>query len=35
MLSLSTLGSIALLTYLVGAAFFIAIRVSPEGGDDE
>ena len=35
MLELSTLGSVALLIYIVGAAFFIAIRVSPEGGDDE
>lgn len=35
MLSLSTLGSIALLAYIVGASFFIAIRTSPEGDDHE
>ena len=29
MLSLSTLGSIALLVYIVGASFFIAIRSQP------
>ena len=34
MLELSTLGSIALLAYIIGAAFFIAIRTSP-GGNDE
>lgn len=35
MLSLSTLGSLALLAYIIGASFFIAIRTSPEGDDFE
>ena len=35
MLSLSTLGSLALLAYIIGASFFIAIRTSPEGDDHD
>lgn len=34
MLSLSVIGSWALIAYIVGAAFFIAYRVAP-GGHDE
>ena len=30
LLSLSTLGSVALLAYIVGASFFIAHRTSPD-----
>lgn len=30
MLSLSTIGSLALLVYIVGASFFIAHRTSPD-----
>ena len=29
MISLSTLGSLALLAYIIGASFFIAIRSQP------
>ena len=35
LLSLSTLGSFALLVYIIGASFFVAIRTSPEGDDHE
>ena len=35
MLSLSTIGSLALLAYIIGASFFVAIRTSPEGDDHD
>ena len=34
MLELSTLGSIALLAYIIGASFFIAIRTTPGSADE-